>query len=457
LPILNIKVPLLPFYIIAPLLYLVFHFYLLMMLQLLARTAAPFETQLLATLPIEADRELYRARVENALFLQLLIGMKDERAGVNSLLLALIALITIVLAPLATLILLQLQFLPYHSFGITWWQRALVLADPGIVFFMWRFFYYSGVENPVFLLRDRPQLRSRPVLIAILCVLVAATGWLSLWGGVGPASRGSDGSEGLDFAATEKGVVFGLFPDRLKLNDETIVGETKLEETKKEMTSRNGGFVPTIKLDERDLQAADLSGADLRGVSLNGAAMRDANLTDTRLDGARLSCDRRGDSAICAQLQGAKLYSAHLQGADLRSTDLRGAKSIAAHLQGADLFDARLQGSDLNGSEMQGAHLAFAHLQGADLSVVDLTFAQLQGADLEEAQLQGADLSLAQLQGTNLKGADLSETALDRTLVFRTDISDANLSTAAIRSVHADPVTLSETGDLRPLERAAFG
>src|SRR6516164_2162698 len=43
LPILNIKVELLPFYVIAPLLYLVFHFYVLMMLLLLVRTAAPFK------------------------------------------------------------------------------------------------------------------------------------------------------------------------------------------------------------------------------------------------------------------------------------------------------------------------------------------------------------------------------------------------------------------------------
>ena len=50
LPILNIKVELLPFYVIAPLLYLVFHFYLLMMLALLARTAAEFDKQLRTTL-----------------------------------------------------------------------------------------------------------------------------------------------------------------------------------------------------------------------------------------------------------------------------------------------------------------------------------------------------------------------------------------------------------------------
>ena len=124
LPILNIKVELLPFYVIAPLLYLIFHFYVLMMLLLLARTAAPFEERLRTTLPIEADRERYRAKVENALFLQILIGMKPERAGFNGVLLGLIALITIVLAPLATLILIQMMFLPYHHLAMTWWHRG---------------------------------------------------------------------------------------------------------------------------------------------------------------------------------------------------------------------------------------------------------------------------------------------------------------------------------------------
>ena len=54
LPLLNIQVPLLPFYVITPLLYLVFHFYLLMMLALLARTAAEFDKQL-RTRPCRAN------------------------------------------------------------------------------------------------------------------------------------------------------------------------------------------------------------------------------------------------------------------------------------------------------------------------------------------------------------------------------------------------------------------
>ena len=60
LPVLNIKVELLPFYVIAPLLYLVFHFYVLMMMVLLARTAAEFESDLRKTIPDEAEQEHYR-------------------------------------------------------------------------------------------------------------------------------------------------------------------------------------------------------------------------------------------------------------------------------------------------------------------------------------------------------------------------------------------------------------
>ena len=101
-----------PFYIIAPLLYLVFHFYALMMLVLLARTAAVFEDQLRKTIADDGNRERYRARVENALFLQLLVGMRGERSGFNGLLLGAIAVITVVLAPIATLILIQMMFLP---------------------------------------------------------------------------------------------------------------------------------------------------------------------------------------------------------------------------------------------------------------------------------------------------------------------------------------------------------
>ncbi len=99
-----------------------------------------------------------------------------------------------------------------------------------------------------------------------------------------------------------------VFPDRLKLFNETIVGDELLEKTKKEIISRAGDFVPTITFEGRDLQAAGLSGADLRGVSLFGTAMQGSDLSSARLDGALMTL---------ADLRAALLNNAQLPGANL--------------------------------------------------------------------------------------------------------------------------------------------
>ena len=492
LPILNIKVELLPFYVIAPLLYLVFHFYLLMMLALLARTAAEFDNQVRATLPGESERERYRAQVGNALFLQLLVGMKGERTGVNALLMGLIALITIVLAPLATLILMQMMFLPYHHLRITWWHRAVVVADLVLIMVMtYRCFFPRGIRKaPVVLgtLRRKPRWATAMAFCALLAVVLAPlVDWLSFrqgrWAGeprpyaLAEWTQWMEGNKpqlpdnNPDYAATEKGVVFGWFPDRLKLASETIVGKEKWEKIKEESASRKGAkttpdesdFVPTIKLDDRDLQAADLSGADLRGVSLNAAAIQGATLVATRLDEARLICEGPDRSKICTQLRGANLAraqltgadldGARLQGADLSEARLQGAVLKETRLQGARLVDAELQGADLEDARLQSARLLHAHLQGtnllsAELQGSNLVGAQLQGAELEgaqfqgaylwQAQLQGADLASAGLQGADLSNADLSDAEFDKTSVFRTNVADESLATAAVNTSWAN-------------------
>ena len=458
LPILNIKVELLPFYIIAPLLYLVFHFYLLMMLALLARTAAEFDKQLRTTLPGEPERERYRAQVGNALFLQLLVGMKGERTGINAFFMGLIAFITIVLAPLATLVLMQMMFLPYHHLRITWWHRGIVVADLVLIVVMtYRCFFHRGVTKAPLVLGALNRKPRWATAIAF-CVLLAfglfhLVDWLSFcegrWAGEPTPSSFEEWPQWMagdrppspqvnpDFAATANGVVFGLFPNRLKLREETIVGKEKLDKAKEEMASRNGAnktageddFVPTIKLDERDLQAADLSGADVRGVSLDGALLQGSNLVSARLDGARL---------IGADLRGAIILTARLPGADLTRAQLQGTNLVEARLQGANLIYAQLQGALLYGAELRGADLGEAQLQGAQLS-----HAQLQGAKLEGAQLQGAGLRQAELQGADLSGAALTDSGFDETFVFRTDIADADLTTAAVRSVYAEQVKVS--------------
>jgi uncharacterized protein YjbI with pentapeptide repeats/class 3 adenylate cyclase len=292
-----------------------------------------------------------------------------------------------------------------------------------------------------------------------------------------------------DYAATANGVLFALFPDRLQLTQETIVGEKTLDETKKEIASRGGSFVPTIKLDDRDLQAADLVAADLRGVSLDAAMMRGATLADARLDGAHLSCKLEGEtggmnfvvrpieassknyagaiSLVCTSLDGASLSNAQLQGANLAYAGLEGANLSDAKMQGAVLTGTHLLGASLRHTKMQGVYLEEAQLQGAgaesaQLQGADLRNAQLQGAYLPGAQLQGAYLSSAQLQGADLRNAqlqgadlriaqfadfspaDLTDADLSGAFVFRVNIANANLTTSLIRSVRADQVKLDK-------------
>jgi hypothetical protein len=81
LPVLNIKLPLLGFYVLTPIIFVVLHFYMLLNLVLLARTAKTFEDVLERTFPEDGPtRENFRMHIENTLFVQLLVGGRlDDR------------------------------------------------------------------------------------------------------------------------------------------------------------------------------------------------------------------------------------------------------------------------------------------------------------------------------------------------------------------------------------------
>ena len=454
LPILNIKVDLLAFYVIAPLLYLVSHFYLLMMLVLLARTAAEFEDDLRKTLPIEADQERYRARVENALFLQLVVGMKDERSGRNTLLLASIAIATIVVAPIATLVLVQMMFLPYHSLGVTWWHRVLVTADLILLVCMWRrFFTYSRIRSPLLIVfPDQDRLRDSVALLSILgsfAFVAAISIWQGRWAGEEHAYLKYGipffGRPGHDAATlkSEGRPIFGVFPNHLILSHEILINETVAERAKNETVAR-GAFVATINLEGRNLEAAEFEDVDLREVSFEGANIRGSNLAKANLKGARLDgALMEGANLVKADLEGANLLGAYLQGATLRYARLYGADLTSAHLQGADLKHANLKGANLVEAHLEGADLSRASLRGADLSRATMTGmnawkGDLQVAVLSGAVLQGAALGEAHLEGADLSDVDLSDAELFGTFVASNNLFGARTDNLAIHSVHVE-------------------
>lgn len=149
------------------------------------------------------------------------------------------------------------------------------------------------------------------------------------------------------------------------------------------------GFQTTCK----SLRLASLPWQDLSRAQLNNIKFQGANLNNVQMQGADLAQ---------AQLQGANLSVAQLQGANLNAAQLQGANLSYTQMQGADLTQAKLQGIDLSYAQMQGADLTDAEMQGANL-----IFAQLQGADLMGTQLQGAHI-----EGMDLQGVILGSTAI---------------------------------------------
>jgi hypothetical protein len=150
LPFLNIELPLLAFFFVSPILFLVVHTYTLMHLVLLTGKAKRFHQVLREQiggkpgLPEnelerrDAIRTALRWQLPSNIFVQFLVGPGDVRNSAFGWLLRTIAWVTLVIAPVLFLLLMQIQFLPFHSSFITWAHRTALLADLGLIWWLWR-------------------------------------------------------------------------------------------------------------------------------------------------------------------------------------------------------------------------------------------------------------------------------------------------------------------------------
>lgn len=413
LPVLNAKLPLLPFYVATPAIYVVLHTYFLMMLVLLARTAKSFDDEVSSRKDMpDSARERYRMRLENSVFLQIIVGARRERNGTNGLALHLIALTTLVIAPTLLLLLFLLMFLPYHSVLITWWHRILVSIDLIVSWWiLWPSYRWHWGSRFLPEFKWSFHFASKAVLTGcVFCfIFLVATfpGELNHW------KLGPEKIRGAVFGYMKEVIVNpswiekeplipetynsrGIFPNRLWLPNENLIDEVILKRDETRTSDSQWRPVYTIDLSNRNLVGAVLKGADLRSANLQNADLASADLSAASLEGALLDH---------VHAQGIYLQRARLQGASMEGANLLGARLGQAELQGVVLNYAQVQGAMLGGADLQGASLYRADLSGADLDATDL-----QGANLTETRLQGASLSGAVLHGAILVGAQVWRT-----------------------------------------------
>ena len=403
LPILLVELPLLNFFFWAPLLLLIFHFYVFHQLYVLAHKISDYEVNLTRAIKYDSDRRLMRQRLHTFVFIQMLAGASEPRRERHESCAAcsgrIIAWITTVSMPLVTLGIMLIIFLPYHSEPMTWWHRGVIIFDIILVFFFWSAIRSRVASENSFAVRLMERLRLNP-LLAVFCVIFFV---LFVWIPRFPGEwfYGCWGQSWTEWAFVTKSDpetgrqdLRPCVSNNLDLRDQDLIDHDKLKDGVVTVSLRKRNLRYAV-LDRADLRLADFASADLQGAWLDGTRLQGASFTEANLQGASL------DGAL---LQAATLDKAKLQGASLKR----------AFLQAASLVDANLQ----------GASLKEAWLQGASLDLV-----KLQGASLDEAQLQVALLTNARLDGASLV----------KTLVYRTHAIQVSTHEAYLRELETAP------------------
>jgi uncharacterized protein YjbI with pentapeptide repeats len=389
LPFLGIELPLLWFFFVAPLLFLIVHAYTLVHFVFLGKKSVQFHESLYTRYPTATTaaisvvedqhnreiRDRIRLQLPSNIFVQFLAGPSDIRDSGFGWLLRFIAWMTLIFAPVALLLELQIQFLPYHGLLLTWEHRLALLADIILIWWLWEKILGDGGG-----FRNWKAGRARE-RTAIGIVFSIAVLWLSYsvavipgewqaFAGCGPLYRML--FHGMHNPNTHR--LTSLFSNVLVLPNLNVYASLKIDDPQK-MSWR------------RWLLSED--GRDLKGAIFDGAVLERTFAQKAQLQGASLSF---------ARLQGSNFDEAILEGADLSN----------AQLQGASLIRAQLQGAELSGAGLQGARL-----QSADLVAADMVTAQLQGANLRNADLRGANLTLASIRGTSFASVNKNAAKLD--------------------------------------------
>ena len=505
LPFLGVDLPLVGFFVLGPLLFLIVHAYVLLHFAMLADKVGAFHAELQSQIADDTLRAQLRRQLPSNIFVQFLAGPIEVRTGLMGAMLRLIAQISLVAGPLALLVFFQLQFLPYHNEAVSWWQRIAVVADLVLLWTLWP--SVARGERSSIHWRDvrRPNVAAAAAASAlpVLLVLTIATfpgEWLDknrlsvpIVPEFGTKSVGESIRLAIRWRTPHQVLVGGdidlvarkttsLWSNRLVLPNLEVKPGDNISLRGRHL---EGAVLLAAKLPKMDFTAARLEGAVfddadlseakflcaegrlkigvdstadapadaaqehcalLQRASLVGARLDRASFNKARFDGATLD-NAQGQNATFdkAEMGGAKLRGAQLQRASFNETHLQRATLDQAQLQNAVFDRAELTGASLEGAHLQGASFSFAQLQGAMLKD-----AELQGASLGSAKLQGASLDYAQLQGAVLglawlQGASLAHADLHGASLYGARLQGASLDNASLHAAWLDNSQLEGT------------
>jgi uncharacterized protein YjbI with pentapeptide repeats len=323
-----------------------------------------------------------------------------------------IAFLTIIVMPIALLLLTQLNFLPYQDERMTWTHRVFVFID--VVLCLWLL-----SPAPSWLIMARRLLVS--AFIVGTSVSVAAFPGETIYtrfDGLLPHDLTVKYFEGpldpVDYV--HKGGVLP-FPNRLILPDDPKLTETIGATSGGVSLSVRGRNFRKAVFDRSNLARVDFSAADLDEASLKGAKLEGAKFEcarpaivverDDGLSGSYDSTYTPGGDHDCTILNGAKLPYAKLDRASFKGAKLNGAELRSVSLNGAAFDNAEMSGADLQQADVENAIFSYsvlivANFSGANGRAVNFSGTRLTAANFADAKLRAATFNDARLQGARL-------------------------------------------------------
>ncbi|WP_114374050.1 pentapeptide repeat-containing protein [Elioraea thermophila] len=442
LPVISVAVPLTGFFVVAPAILVVLHFYVLAQARVLREKLAAAVAALRAEGGAAAGAAGERDGTNRAWFqvdpYPVAQAVAGAMLGQGALPLRLMAWLTLIAAPVLLLLFFQVRFLPYQDPATTWWHRVLVLVDLALVWWLWR-----PVEAERSLCGPRPGKLwvavagtiSGGAFVFTFGLATVVDEWLDrllrFWPLEGARASLFDGE--VDEKTNRP---TSLFSRALMLPNERLISDAQAELLRRidagELKVAEGQPDPvprTMVLRGRSLRRAVLTATDLRRADLTWVNLSDARLDMAWLHGAYL------DNAILTRssLQGAFLNSTRMQFASFEKSKLQGASFEQADAQSVNLTGAYLQGASLANAHMNRALLVSASLQGAYLFQADLSEANLKQANLQASDLRNAKLERASLANADIQGGMLVRASLDGAKIEGTGLEAADLREASLR------------------------
>ncbi|MEM7300095.1 MAG: pentapeptide repeat-containing protein [Pseudomonadota bacterium] len=389
-PIVNVDLPIAGFYLVSPIIFVLFHLYIAIRINFLLESFREYKKISESEISNPATRLEHSRYFGASLFLQAQRAREDGSMLVRVLAVVSIV-ITVAIVPAAALIFCQIKIIPYQSNFVTDAQIVTIALDMLVVAFV----VFSTLRYTEI---NMSGIASFTVYAALAAVVLWSALTITF-----PSSRFDGNLVARTLWGTDSS--FGM-----------------------PSTSVNRWFETTLDLANQDFVDDDLLTVDRAGYTLNlvGRSFIGANFDRVDMRQADFTnADLRGSDFRHAKFQGSRFLNADLRGAKLEVTELQNSNMQYANVGEALIANARFQGSQLECASFVGAHITGTKFQGSDMRGTSFVASQISNSNFDATTLYGVQFQLSDITNTSFRWSTIQSAPQANVPLYRVHVFGA--------------------------------